>query len=233
MTIKSVHVVTGGSIDSLDYESGISDAAYKNLGKVLPVDERLQTPEGINLIGPIWKQDTRFTYVFNWGVPIEEEFMPNEYFLKGPVRPIADYRHMWNSALVSDKFRIIVEKFEPGVHQFFPAQVFWRRNNPIAEKFYFFNVCNNLDSVHSGKSELPPRETIFAPAYDMEVSKPWKVRRGIKNKIVFDRKKISGCHLWRDGYLLSRGLNCTDEFMNACLEAQILGIKFSAGNETA
>lgn len=223
--ITSVYIIGSHNIDDVDYESGISDEAYENLKHIRPIDDILLTNKGRTKLGPAWNAD--FRNVLEWGVPVHGEHMPKEYFIKGPVRQIADFNNMYGSALVSQKFKDVVDGLEPGVHQFFPVQCFWLGKKPIMEKFYWFHICNALDSVNGEETGLAPRRVIFSPVYDKEVTQGWKKYRG--GKLIFDVSKVDGFHIWQDRFL-SVGPWGSGVFREACIAANITGISLGDGN---
>lgn len=66
--LRGVYVVGSHSIDSLSYESGVSDKDYANLKNIRPVE--------IVHDGPI--ANPRRESALSWGVPVLEDFIPNE-----------------------------------------------------------------------------------------------------------------------------------------------------------
>lgn len=224
--ITSVYIVGTQSIDLLDYESTISRDDLKNLKKIRPLDKGYHVPEARVTLGPCWHSS--FRNVLAWGVPIDDAFVPKSYYFKGPVRQIADFSQMYGLALVSQKFKDVVEGLEPNVHQFFPVQCYWPRKKPVEGQFYWFHVCNALDSIDGDASGLPPREVIYSPVYERDVMQSWNDAGRVKNKI-FSVSKIGNCHIWRDKYLVV-GLWATSVFQKACEEAGITGISKGEAN---
>lgn len=223
--ITSVYIIGSHNIDDVDYESGISDEAYKNLKHIRPIDNILLTNEGRTKLGPRWNPD--FRNVLEWGVPIEGEHMPKEYFFKGPVRQIADFNNMWGSALVSQKFKDVVEALEPGIHQFFPVKAYWPGKKPVEDKFYWFHICTALDSVSEEASNLDARKVIYSPVYEKEVTRGW--RNYNNENLVFSASDIEGLHLWQDRFLVI-GPWGSGAFKNACEVNDITGISLGDGN---
>ncbi|TJV04208.1 MAG: DUF1629 domain-containing protein, partial [Mesorhizobium sp.] len=53
---------------------------------------------------------------------------------------------MHNSFFVSGKFREVVEKLEPGLHQFVPVELLWKDGSHAASYFWFY-PCNRIDGM--------------------------------------------------------------------------------------
>ena len=209
------------SIDTLSYNSGVSDKDYANLQNIRPVEIVHDWP-GTN---------PRGERALTWGVPVLSDFMPKEYFVKGPMRSIADFNQCYEMALVSERFRDVVEALEPGVHQFFPAQLYWRGKKPVEEQFYWFVVCNALDSVNAEHSPMPPREVKYSPRYEKDFTLYWKTFAPDTKSYdpVFDRVNIGNRHIWVDKYLVSGPkAYATNVFKEACEAANITGISLGA-----
>ena len=63
---------------------------------------------------------------------------------------------------VSQRFRDLVEEFEPGVHQFFPLQLSRRDGTPIEGNHYVFNCFVRADTVLVDRSGLSWGESAMA-----------------------------------------------------------------------
>ena len=94
--------------------------------------------------------------------------------------------------VVSERFREVVERIEPGVHQFEPIRVVRKSGEEIGTWYWLF-CCNWLDSLSRAETTLPPivvngemrgwRETV----------------RGAQ--MVFSRPRIGGRHMWIDKFI--------------------------------
>lgn len=219
--ITGVYIVGCHSLDKLSYQSGVSDKDYANLKNIRPVE--------IVHDGP--RTNPRGEKALSWGVPVLEDFIPKEYFVKGPKRPIADFAQCYEMALVSERFKAVVEALEPGVHQFFPVQLYWRGKKPVEGQYYWFVVCNALDSVNEEHSPMPPREVIYSPRYEKDITFFWETddSAGRSCDPVFDKVKIGGCQIWVDKYLVSGPrAYATNLFKEACEAENITGLSLGA-----
>lgn len=143
-------------------------------------------------------------------------------------RPIPDYRTWHYFYSVSDRFKEVVEKIEPGVHQFFPAEYVDRKGNHVAN-MWFLNVVNRIDSVDRGLTE--PTGMILAyglmwmPAYDVPGADRSTLKaRFPKPKMYFSRKQIGDRHLWFDKHSIY-GPYISDELADALASASLTGVK--------
>lgn len=95
---------------------------------------------------------------------------------------------------VSQSFRDVIERFEPGLHQFIPFQLLDRNKVPIAEPYYFMNVMTCLDGflINHSAAEwvIPPRKS------KTERGDAPYVRTLDQNRLALSRPKIAGKHLW-------------------------------------
>ena len=51
-------------------------------------------------------------------------------------------------SVVSERFRDLVERFEPGVHQFIPVDMYKAKADQPIARYYWFVVCKLIDSNH-------------------------------------------------------------------------------------
>lgn len=94
----------------------------------------------------------------------------------------ADVMRIHHCAVVSERFKRIVEEFEPGVHQFFPVTLNRKNGAPYDEAYFIFHPTQNAPCVLLSKCDLG--ETII-------------VKYGA-------RKGMPIPHVHYDGYVISR-----------------------------
>jgi len=160
--------------------------------------------------------DGRFSVKFklgNSGRPVDPTHMPTRCRRKGNKGfPIYDVDGMWGGGLlVTDKFKEIVEAFEPDVHQFFPLRI-EQGGKLVAERFIFY-ICNRLDTL--AKDRCQPAVAAgerYMPAYDGN------------DKRVYDSSKIGAHHAWRDRF--SGGTMVSNELLAALAEQNFTGFAF-------
>lgn len=152
----------------------------------------------------------RIGSMVNRGRPVHGDHMPTKIMREGPERPTPDVVFAWSMPIVNDAFKEIVERFEPGVHQFFPVDILWQ-DGTLAGRRHFLVVCNRLDSMHRDLTTMRFKGVLWEPV------------PGGDSRAVFDRSKSAGKHLWRDKHLISAPL-LSNELADALRQAGITGI---------
>ncbi|MBT2245854.1 hypothetical protein JQK15_20285 [Sphingobium sp. BHU LFT2] len=112
---------------------------------------------------------------------------------------IPDYGQFYGLKIVTAAFRDIVERLEPGVHQFLPMQIVGARRSVIANMF-FMVVCNRLDSVDRQETTLLPAHGIhWMPGREVPREQwPPDFDPNVKGRVVFNSSQIGAHHLWYD-----------------------------------
>ena len=171
-----------------------------------------------------------------YGRSVEPDFLPAQIRPTLNKKRFPDYFSL-NGRWVSEAFRTVAEVFEPGVHQFFPVDVVDKRGE-LLDKRYLFVVCNRIDSVHREKTErlwMPKgsgrwmrRSTLkTSPEFitrhivvpeDAELDNPEWYKR---DKLVFDKSKIEGHHIWVDKYLQTDVTYVSNEIYGALIAADL------------
>lgn len=135
---------------------------------------------------------------------------------------------------VSARAKALIEKFEPGVHQFLPVE-FVDIDGDFLEHRWFLIVCNRLDTIDREhvrgflmktypngtqrwivvRDLVRRNETdLIPPGYD--VAQP--------AQLVFNSAQIGAAHLWIDKHLTS-GVWVSDDFHAAYAAAELTGRK--------
>lgn len=108
---------------------------------------------------------------------------------------------------VSQRFRDLVEEFEPGTHQFFPLELSYKNGTPVEEPFFVFNCCVSLDSLLVRRSEVA-WYNFNDPLTSPRLNVLWRHRN------VLSRPAITGHHIWCSLRLRVAGLYVSDAFHN-------------------
>ncbi len=106
---------------------------------------------------------------------------------------------------VGERFKTLVESFEPGVHQFFPLELFRKDGTPVDEPYYIFNCTVSFDSILLKHSE----------AKWVNLDKPEEYPRleiVSMQKQVLSKQAIEGHHIWSHLRQRMRGLFVSDAF---------------------
>lgn len=207
-----VYHIFGGDWDS----SKVDDEAQHSWIEVLEGDIN-----DIRLIDPTLDDGTLITKEgLGDGRPMMAEGMPTKVVRKGvglKIKPLVDAEAFYGQLLVSDAFKEIVEELEPGVHQFFPMELY------VGDEFqrtdYFFNICNRLDTM------------------DRELSFPINARGFFRPmgrddyRLVFSKEKIGNHHAWRDKFVPGGATYFSNTLAQRLKEAGITGLRFNEREE--
>jgi hypothetical protein len=151
------------------------------------------------------------------GLRVNPHNVPTKMQWRSRVSP-TDYDTPGGFPCVSPRMKEIIERFEPGVHQFFPLKVVNRAGEEIAQRWLWV-VCNRIDSVdreHTNWFFL--HGSRWTPSYlqNGEVI-------AVENpKLTFSKSKSEGYHFWRDKHLMSSyGIFCSDDAAQALQGANL------------
>lgn len=150
---------------------------------------------------------------FDSGLPIKQDNLPTVLARAHPHKQeLSDYYPApKNAAYVSECFRSLVEKLEPGIHQFFPMTV--KSNGAEIGLLYYFVVGNRIDGLDHSACVPPirPGDRLYSPTYTPS------------DKRVFNREKIKSKHLWHEMRDLKTWIS--DDFREAIFAEGLTGIK--------
>jgi hypothetical protein len=148
----------------------------------------------------------------NLGRALKAEHVPTKFLWGGPKnRKLPDVLYGRGVVIVSVRVKDIMERFEPGVHQYFPVNVIYKSSKEVAEKMFFLNICTRLDSVD--------RKLTTAT---LSQGGMWKPETGYW---VFDLRKIGSHHFWHDQHLFL-GWMISDSLKQAFEDASIKGFVY-------
>lgn len=160
-------------------------AATHKAEYILPVDGNFGKTEYIDASddgGAIVRNGSLYA-----GRALKPDNIPTKVKREHPApQPLSDFYPCAGGFLVSDRFKALVEAFEPSVHQFFPVTV--NSGSKHLGSLYFFNMCNRIDGLDYDACIPPilPGQRVYSG-----LSQPGE-------KIVLSRRKIAGVHVWRD-----------------------------------
>ena len=149
----------------------------------------------------------------NLGRAIKPDHVPTKFEWGGAKnRKLPDAIYGRGMLLVSERIKSIIERIEPGTHQFFPIDVFYKSNKGLAAKMYFLNICTRLDSVDHDLTTAKMGNTMWRP--------------DLSGELVFNLDQIGNHHLWHDKHVYN-GRMISDELYNALIQQGISGLVFN------
>lgn len=127
-------------------------------------------------------------FMFDSGRPVDLTCAPSAWRYKAPghQKPMDVMGCRKGTHMVSPRFRDLVERLEPGRHQFHPAHL-RRKSGPVGEYFWLI-VGSRLDGLAHALCEPP-----------LDGRRTYRLRQeGVPWRRVFDAEKIAGHHIWRE-----------------------------------
>jgi hypothetical protein len=194
------------------------------------------TPDGGDLMGAM-----------GCGRPVSAEFMPTKIRWDEGDLALPDFQKS-RCITVSERAKDLIERFEPGTHQFFPVDFFNNIDGGFLEHRYILNVCNRIDSLDHAKTTFVLKHirttknvdvNWWVPVQDLVRRKeqhliPPHLPNDTRSRFVFSLAKIGRLHLWVDKYLSSgNGPWISDELAQAIIDAGMTGLKISHRGEAA
>jgi hypothetical protein len=131
-----------------------------DLNKVSPVDES-------------WDGGA-VPYSLYGGRPVKIELLPKRMRWSDARYKIPDFESSGSHVGVSERAKALIERFEPGVHQFVPID-YYNGKGKLLERRHFLYVCNRIDCLDHDKTTMVLITRHVLPAY-ARPGKEWSRR---------------------------------------------------------
>ena len=138
------------------------------------------------------------------GFRVSTEYLPTKVRYDD-LRPPLDFDTFDALYFLSHGAKVLIERFEPGKHQFERVEYVRSNGTHVAEMFVMF-VCQRLDTVDRNATQgmaLSPH--VWSPFRTLAELKPHLIPPGAdldaKAKLVFNLDQVGGAHLWRDKHV--------------------------------
>ncbi|HMT41744.1 MAG TPA: hypothetical protein PKC48_13450 [Sphingorhabdus sp.] len=152
------------------------------------------------------------------GYPVDPATVPTKLCWESKRYDPTDFIVSRGTLVVSERVREIIERFEPGVHQLLPVDVYRPKADAPIARYYWLVVCNRIDSVDEKK-------TTFVWTGDKSNERGLWLSEGDESRqLVFNKAQIDARHIWRDKFLAA-GVLVSEELMMAFSEAGISGLE--------
>lgn len=171
---------------------------------------------------------TSRAYPANQGRAIRTEHVPTRIQWQERA-PVPDVEIQHGMIIFPERFREIVETFEPGVHQFLPVTYVDRSGNILAQRHYFI-ACNRLDSVDRTHTTgfLLWRDCRWIPIGDFIRNMPDLIPPGFDTskppRQVFNCAQIGDSHAWCDMFAPMSGVHLSNRLGDAIKAEAFSGI---------
>jgi hypothetical protein len=156
------------------------------------------------------------------GYWIKPETMPKQYLWANGAKPLPD---ILPGFVVSPRFKELVEKFEPNVHQFVPVEVYKQRKGEPVATYYWFIVGQRLDSVDRGLTTYAWQDGERGLWVDELVdTKTWEFTRIPNARLVYSDAQIGSSHIWHDPHVIGGDRLCSSALAEAILSSGMTGV---------
>ena len=189
-----------------------SDQPFNNLPYANPDEVKLTAPE----------KEHKFTIGHGYRVTPDRAPKKALWQARNPEYAITDIASILGQTVVSEKFRLLVENYEPGVHQFIPVDIYDKAGATACSRRYWLNVCRRKDCVD-------PVQSKFEWVADYSgVTGFWNDRAQPDSKLVFSKELVGNMHLWVNPHLLVRqSFYASSIFVEAAKAEGISGMLFA------
>lgn len=151
------------------------------------------------------------------GFRVIEEDVPRKIHWKAGKLQLPDLVSAAGCHIVSERMRALIEKFELGVHQFIPIELYRAKEQVSFTRCYWFVVCSRIDPVNEERTTFA-----FQGNRSLRLGM-WNGYGEQSRVLIFDTKKIGNSHIWQDIYLGRDWVWMSNEFHDALVEYGMKG----------
>lgn len=175
------------------------------------------------VIDPLEDGTTPWGFGWSWGTGHSLRYPAPRSATQTDNHKLVDVFPMPGAACVSDRFRQVVEAFEPGVHEFHPIQLRSRKGVPYEERYFLINVRQRFDCILVRGAAVDWREKLAGGLEGM----PYLSHRSGRPPLTASRAAIAGRHLWLNYWLQEGGgVMISDALRSALMGARIRRMTF-------
>lgn len=139
--------------------------------------------------------------------PIEPHEVPQVYRTRKTYPSLASFLQLRSSIVAVDvELKAIIERLEPGVHQFFPLQITMPRGRPYPKTYYTLVIGQFLESFLPEQSSPRCIRNIWPPSDFYSID----VERDCCPNLAFSRTAAGHAHLWRERKTLMKNILISD-----------------------
>ena len=166
------------------------------------------------------------------GFRVKAETLPTK-MRYDDARPPLDFDATEGLQFVSPRARALIERFEPGVHQFEPIEYVRSDGTHVADMFVFI-VCRRLDTMDRAHTNMILSPHRWTWAKDLMRRKPELVPSGTDinapPRFIFNLGQIGDANIWRDIHITPT-IYASDAIVDAIKEEGLTG--FGGGPQEA
>ena len=153
-------------------------------------------------------------WMLGTGVPLEDLSLVPRRATQTDKKKLCDVFPMPGLNAVSERFKTIVEEYEPGVHQFIPISLKAKDGTPYDEPYYIFNACQTIACV---LADVSPRQSWVVKKAGRRKGMPFV--NGPDSDLVLSKPAIDGHHVWT-GELIKGGTVFFSDVLEARMEKE-------------
>ena len=151
--------------------------------------------------------------------PVDPAMQPRVFQMERGSTNLGSWLEVTNRLLMVDEaLRTIIERFEPGVHQFWPMEVRGPDGEPLDRQFHALVIRQSRDSLIDEQSDLQRLDQ------DMDERQPRFAKNtdaaGLR-RVTLRGAAIEGVHLWREHRLATPNILVSDALRTAIKEAKL------------
>ena len=142
--------------------------------------------------------------------PVIAPLRPHAYTVKGRVPKLGAWLEVTNGLnLVANELRAIIERLEPGMHQFWPVEVVLPKGARPPHDYHALVIGQFRDSLLEERSDVRGSNARFARDTTAKAFK----------RVVVSADRIGDAHLWRERRLARPEICISDTLRSAIAEA--------------
>jgi len=146
---------------------------------------------------------------------IDEELMPQDIVLAKPYKRLADMIILGLGVAVTDRFRSLIETFEPKRHQFKAVNLTLPSGAPYPTGYFTFRVLSQLDAFDKAASD----PTCWRDSGRiLEIAAP---REAHTHGIALSKSIIADHHIWRGFVSSETGISGFEFYISDVFKAAI------------
>ena len=146
---------------------------------------------------------------------IADDMLPKRFVLSKHYQSLADLIELGAGIAVTGRLRDLIERLEPGRHQFWPVEIIQRSGEAYPSAYFFLRVLSQLDAFEKEKSD----PTCWKKSLQILKIAPPKEENA--RGIALSRNVIAGHHIWRGFVSAEAGISGFDFYVSDTLKAAI------------
>lgn len=123
---------------------------------------------------------------------VPNALLPSEWQIKKSYSNLASLITLWCFLAVDEELKSVIERIEPGVHQFWPVKILMPRGKVYPKQYYGMVIRNFRDSFVPRESEY----NRYQSSDDMYFASG-DAKRDYAD-LCFKQQNLKGVHLWRE-----------------------------------